>query len=124
MTLLWIPLLSLFGSIISSMTGKLTRNQATALTMLMPTIALLMTISLAPAVFSGEVIRDTFSWIPLLGIDIAFRLDGLALLFIFMILGIGLLVIFYARYYLSSNDSMPKLYDVIYDGDAWYCHVK
>ncbi|MFQ3208634.1 MAG: multicomponent K+:H+ antiporter subunit A [Colwellia sp.] len=110
MTLLWIPLLSLLGSIISSMTGKLTRNQATSLTMLMPIIALCMTISLAPAVFSGDVIRDTFSWIPLLGIDIAFRLDGLALLFVFMILGIGILVIFYARYYLSSNDSMPKLY--------------
>ena len=110
MTLLWIPLLSLLGSIISSMTGKLTRNQSTRLTMLMPIIALLMTISLAPAVFSGEVIRETFSWIPLLGIDIAFRLDGLALLFVFMILGIGILVIFYARYYLSSKDSMPKLY--------------
>ncbi|HCM46518.1 MAG TPA: hypothetical protein DIS98_03050, partial [Colwellia sp.] len=62
MTLLWIPLLSLLGSIISSMTGKLTRNQATSLTMLMPIIALCMTISLAPAVFSGDVIRDTFSW--------------------------------------------------------------
>ncbi len=110
MTLLWIPLLSLLGSIISSMTGKLTRNQSTGLTMLMPIIALFITIDLAPAVFSGEVIRETISWIPLLGIDIAFRLDGLALLFIFMILGIGILVIFYARYYLSSNDSMPKLY--------------
>ena len=110
MTLLWIPLLSLLGSIISSMTGKLTRNQSTALTMLMPIIALVMTIDLAPRVFSGELIRETISWIPLLGIDIAFRLDGLALLFVFMILGIGLLVIFYARYYLSSNDSMPKLY--------------
>lgn len=110
MTLLWIPLLSLLGSIISSRTGKLTRNQSTGLTLLMPVIGLLMTISLAPAVFSGEVIRETFSWIPLLGINIAFRLDGLALLFVFMILGIGILVIFYARYYLSSNDSMPKLY--------------
>ena len=110
MTLLWIPLLSLFGSIISSMTGKLTRNQSTGLTLLMPITALLIMISLAPAVFSGEVIRQTISWIPLLGIDIAFRLDGLALLFVFMILGIGILVIFYARYYLSSNDSMPKLY--------------
>lgn len=110
MTLLWIPLLSLLGSIISSMTGKLTRNQSTALTMLMPIIALLITISLTPAVFSGDVIRETISWIPLLGIDIAFRLDGLALLFIFMILVIGLLVIFYARYYLSKKDSMPKLY--------------
>jgi multicomponent K+:H+ antiporter subunit A len=110
MTLLWIPLLSLLGSIISSRTGKLTRNQSTALTLLMPIIALFMTISLAPAIFAGKVIRETISWIPLLGIDIAFRLDGLALLFVFMILGIGILVIFYARYYLSSKDSMPKLY--------------
>jgi len=110
MTLFWIPLISLLGSIISSMTGKLTRNQSTGLTLLMPIIALLITISLAPAVLSGEVIRATISWIPLLGINIAFRLDGLALLFVFMILVIGILVIFYARYYLSSNDSMPKLY--------------
>lgn len=110
MTLLWIHLLSLLGSIISSMTGKLSRNQSTALTLLMPVSALLMTIGLANDVFDGEVIRETFSWIPLLGIDIAFRLDGLALLFVFMILGIGILVIFYARYYLSNNDSMPKLY--------------
>lgn len=113
MTLLWIPLLSLLGSIISSMAGKLTRNQSTRLTLLMPIIALIMTISLAPAVFSGEVFRETFAWIPLLGIDIAFRLDGLALLFIFMILGIGILVIFYARYYLSSKDSMPKLFSYL-----------
>lgn len=113
MTLLWIPLLSLFGSIISSMTGKLTRNQSTSLTLIMPVVALLMTINLAPDVFSGELIRDTISWIPLLGINIAFRLDGLALLFVFMILGIGILVIFYARYYLSSKDSMPKLYSYL-----------
>ena len=110
MTLLWIPLLSLLGSIISSMTGKLTRNQSTRLTLLTPIIALIMAISLAPTIFSGEVLQETFSWIPLLGIDIAFRLDGLALLFVFMILGIGILVIFYARYYLSTKDSMPKLF--------------
>jgi len=113
MILLWIPLLSLLGSIISSMTGKLTRNQSTALTMLMPITALLIIISLTPTVFSGDVIRETIFWIPLLGIGIAFRLDGLALLFIFMILVIGLLVIFYARYYLSNKDSLPKLYSYL-----------
>jgi multicomponent K+:H+ antiporter subunit A len=113
MTLLWIPLISLFGSIISSLTGKLTRNQSTRLTLLMPLIALVMTISVAPAVFSGETIIETLAWIPLLGIDVSFRIDGLALLFVFMILVIGILVIFYARYYLSSNDSMPKLYSYL-----------
>ncbi|WP_353539208.1 monovalent cation/H+ antiporter subunit A [Colwellia sp. KU-HH00111] len=110
MTLLWIPLLSLLGSIISSRTGKLTRNQSTTLSLLMPVIALILTITLAPNVFAGAIFRESFSWVPLLGIDLAFRLDGLSILFVFMILGIGILVIFYARYYLSSNDSLPKLY--------------
>jgi multicomponent K+:H+ antiporter subunit A len=92
------------------MTGKLTRNQSTSLTLLMPISALIIAIGLASDIFSGQVIRETFAWIPTLGIEIAFRLDGLALLFVFMILGIGILVIFYARYYLSSKDSIPKLY--------------
>lgn len=110
MTLIWIPLLSLLGSIISARTGKLTRNQSTTLALIMPVIALFMTTSVAPVVFSGKVIRESFSWIPALGIDLSFRLDGLSLLFVFMILVIGILVIFYARYYLSSKDSLPKLY--------------
>ncbi|MCF7498678.1 monovalent cation/H+ antiporter subunit A [Pseudoalteromonas sp. L1] len=110
MTLLWIPLLSLIGSVISSCTSKLTRNQSTALTMLAPLIALGIVFSYTPAVFSGETIRYTAEWIPLLNMQVSFRLDGLSLLFLYMILGIGTLVIFYARYYLSNNDSLPKLY--------------
>lgn len=110
MTLLWIPLLSLIGSVISSCTSKLTRNQSTALTMLAPLIALGIVFSYTPAVFSGETIRYTADWIPLLNMQVSFRLDGLSLLFLYMILGIGTLVIFYARYYLSNNDSLPKLY--------------
>lgn len=113
MTLLWIPLLSLIGSVISSCTGKLSRNQTTGLTLLAPLSALAIAIYHAPAVLSGETIRYSLAWIPALGMEISLRLDGLSLLFIFMILGIGSLVIFYTRYYLSSNDSMPKLYSYL-----------
>ena len=113
MTLLWIPLLSLIGSVISSCTGKLSRNQTTGLTLLAPLSALAIAIYHAPAVLSGETIRYSLAWIPALDMEISLRLDGLSLLFIFMILGIGSLVIFYTRYYLSSNDSMPKLYSYL-----------
>ena len=37
-------------------------------------------------------------------------MDGLGLLFALMILGIGLLVILYARYYLSPKDDMGRFY--------------
>ncbi|MEL0625309.1 hypothetical protein V6238_19930, partial [Marinomonas arenicola] len=43
-------------------------------------------------------------------LELAFRLDGLSLLFSILILGSGLLVILYARYYLSAQDSIGKFY--------------
>ncbi|WP_213608619.1 monovalent cation/H+ antiporter subunit A [Pseudoalteromonas sp.] len=113
MTLLWIPLLSLLGSVISACTGKLSRNKATSLTAIAPLAALAITLYHAPAVLAGETIRFSAQWIPALGLDISLRLDGLSLLFLFMILGIGLLVVLYARYYLSQNDSLPKLFSYL-----------
>lgn len=50
------------------------------------------------------------SWIPSAGLDLAFRLDGLGLLFALLILGLGLLVILYAHYYLSTQDCLGRLY--------------
>jgi len=113
MILLWIPLLSLIGSVISSCTGKLSRNQTAVLSALAPLAALGITLYYAPAVLAGETIRYSLTWIPALGLDLSLRLDGLSLLFMFMILGIGLLVILYTRYYLSANDSMAKLYSYL-----------
>ena len=62
------------------------------------------------APFAGETILQRLVWMPALGLDLVFRLDGLGLLFTLMILGIGLLVILYAHYYLSQQDSLGRLY--------------
>jgi multicomponent K+:H+ antiporter subunit A len=61
-------------------------------------------------IFDGHVFRYEADWIPTLGLNIAFRLDGLSLLFSTLILGIGLLVILYARYYLSDTDQAGRFY--------------
>lgn len=61
-------------------------------------------------VFAGETLIQQWSWLPAIGFNIAFRLDGLALLFALLILLIGLLIIIYARYYLSARDSMGRFY--------------
>lgn len=110
MALLWIPILSLLASVIASVTGNLNRTTSAWLTAILPAIALAIAIYYTPAVFAGETLLYSLQWIPALGINLSFRLDGLALLFVFMILGIGLLVILYARYYLSEKDSMAKFY--------------
>ena len=41
------------------------------------------------------------------------RLDGLAWLFALLVLGIGLLIILYARYYLSARDNMERFYTLL-----------
>lgn len=63
-----------------------------------------------PAIMAGEVITARFEWLPSLGLNANFRIDGLGLLFGILILGIGLLIIAYARYYLSRNDPAGVFY--------------
>ncbi|WP_127469894.1 monovalent cation/H+ antiporter subunit A [Thiomicrorhabdus aquaedulcis] len=68
---------------------------------------------LAPSMalpFTGETLIQSWQWMPSIGLEFAFRLDGLALLFALLILIIGLLVIIYARYYLSEKDSMGRFF--------------
>ena len=73
-------------------------------------LAALWLIPLLPATFAGATAIERLPWIPAAGLDLAFRLDGLGLLFALLILGIGLLVILYAHYYLSAQDSLGRLY--------------
>jgi multicomponent K+:H+ antiporter subunit A len=69
-----------------------------------------MLVVLAPAVLRGEVIQAEIEWLPQLGLSASFFLDGLGLLFAGMILGVGLLIILYARFYLSGEDPMGQFY--------------
>ncbi|MFZ3261116.1 MAG: monovalent cation/H+ antiporter subunit A [Thiobacillus sp.] len=71
---------------------------------------------LAPSLhlpFGGTTLIQQYDWMPALGLNLAFRLDGLALLFAGLILGIGLLIVLYARYYLSERDSMGRFYSYL-----------
>ncbi len=108
--LIWIPLLPLLGTLVPLFASRFSRSACAFLTAGLPALALVLVLQLAPQVLDGETVRQSFGWIPQLGLELAFRLDGLALLFALLILGIGLLVVLYARYYLSENDSMGKFY--------------
>lgn len=113
MGLLWIPLLPMLGTLVPLLAARLSRTSIALFTALLPAIALILLFKQAPAVFSGEVIATSFAWIPLAGLEVAFRLDGLAWLFALLILGIGQLIILYARYYLSEQDNMPLFYSYL-----------
>ena len=72
--------------------------------------SLILLLTQAKQVFHGEVITQSWSWLPQLGIDLSFRLDALGLLFSLLITGIGTLIFIYAYYYLSPKNSLSKLY--------------
>ncbi len=110
MNLLWIPLLPLLGVMVPPLTERFGRSACAAFSALLPGLALALVLSLTPAVYSGQVISSLYSWVPTLGLNLSFRLDGLSLLFSLLILGIGLLIILYARYYLSAQEAFGRFY--------------
>ncbi|WP_434986283.1 monovalent cation/H+ antiporter subunit A [Vreelandella zhaodongensis] len=104
MSLLLIPLLTLTGTAIPLLTSRFGRAYCTLSTLVLPVIALALLFSYVPALLNGETLHVAWSWIPQLGLDLAFRVDGLTFLFALLILGIGSLIIFYAGHYLSPTE--------------------
>src|SRR3546814_8313805 len=54
--------------------------------------------------------RLVIPWLPSLGLDLTLRLNGFSWLFSVLILGIGGLVVLYARYYMSSDDPVSRFF--------------
>ena len=73
-------------------------------------LAILILLPAFQDVIAGATVVQRLDWIPAYGLSLAFRMDGLGLLFAGLILGIGLLIILYARYYLAAGDSMGRFY--------------
>ena len=79
-------------------------------------VTLSATIGLAthvPAILRGETVTAQLNWLPELGLNVNLFIDPLGLMFASLILGIGLLIIAYARYYLSRDDNMGEFYSYL-----------
>ena len=110
MSLALIVALPFLGAVIPGVAIRAGRNAAAILTFAVTAVAFLLLLSQAPAVLRGEVIQARIDWLPALGLNANFFLDGLGLLFAGLILGIGLLIILYARFYLAKSDPMGQFY--------------
>jgi multicomponent K+:H+ antiporter subunit A len=65
---------------------------------------------LAPAVLAGDVPAVSWPWVPPLGLDFSLMVDPLGLLFAGLILGIGLLVVIFAHFYLAANEATGRFF--------------
>ncbi|WP_127108709.1 monovalent cation/H+ antiporter subunit A [Pararhodobacter zhoushanensis] len=110
MSLALIAALPFLGALLPGLMIRAGRNTCASVTFSVTALALIGLLLNAPAVMRGEVITQGWDWLPVIGLNVTFMLDGLGLLFATMILGIGLLIIVYARFYLSKDDPMGNFF--------------
>ncbi|MGB7980327.1 MAG: hydrogen gas-evolving membrane-bound hydrogenase subunit E [Candidatus Nanopelagicales bacterium] len=67
----------------------------------------------APEVLAGQTVTQSWSWVPSFAVDLTLRLNGLALLFAMLVLGVGALVLSYAPQYLSPGQDHGRLYGIL-----------
>ncbi len=110
MSLALIAALPFLGALLPGLMIRAGRDACALAAGSVTALALLLLGLNAPAVFRGEVVQTRIAWMPGLGLDANFFLDGLGLLFAGLILGIGLLIILYARFYLAKSDPMGQFF--------------
>src|SRR5690606_36857729 len=113
MLLLALVLVPFVGSMLAASMPVNARNREAFLAGGVALCGLLLTIYLYPAVSAGEVLRYQVQWLPDHGVNFGLRMDGLAWLFSLMVTGIGLLVVIYARYYMSPEDPVPRFFSFL-----------
>lgn len=99
-----------FGGLAAAILSKYSRSYAAMAAVTTCLSCLMCLYPLYAEVLRGQTIIQTLMWIPSIDLNFSFRLDGLGFIFALLILGIGLLVVLYAWFYLSSHDAMGRFY--------------
>ncbi|RYG37663.1 MAG: monovalent cation/H+ antiporter subunit A, partial [Burkholderiales bacterium] len=101
------------GGLIAACLPKRARNFAAALAIAIAVGGSICAALLYPAISAGESVSTHIEWLPSIGLNLIFRLDGLSWLFALLVLGIGALVALYARYYMSPKDPVPRFFSYL-----------
>ena len=105
-----VVLLPFIGALIAGCLPKVSRDRPAAVAGAVTLAALLLAIHAFGRVGEGEVLYQRHEWLPDFGLNLVLRMDGLAWVFTVLVLGIGLLVLLYARYYMSRRDPVPRFF--------------
>jgi multicomponent K+:H+ antiporter subunit A len=113
MSLLLLLLLPFVGSAIAALLPTSARNLESLWAAFIAAAVVVPLVLLYPDVAHGGVVSERLPWLPSLGVDIIVRLDGFAWMFAVLVSGMGLLVVLYARYYLSPEDPAARFYSLL-----------
>ena len=76
-------------------------------------VSLALIAPLAPMIEGSTALIARWDWLPDWGMNLAVRLDGLSLLYAILILGIGVLIVLYASYYMPPSDRLGRFYGLL-----------
>jgi multicomponent K+:H+ antiporter subunit A len=110
MPLVFLVALPFVASVLAALLPSDARNRESTLAGLVALGCAIQVAWFFPRLADGNVIRQRVDWLPVLGLDLSFRMDGFAWLFCMLVLGIGALVVLYARYYMSASDPVPRFF--------------
>jgi multicomponent K+:H+ antiporter subunit A len=113
MSLILLIAVPFLGSVLAALLTANARNTAAALAGAVALVGLVHTILMFPDVRDGGVLHQTIPWAPALGLELVIRVDGFAWMFALLVTGIGLLVVMYARYYMSPSDPVPRFFSFL-----------
>jgi multicomponent K+:H+ antiporter subunit A len=109
-SLFLIVALPFLGALLPGLMNSTGRVACASVTFMVSLLAFIGLMTHLPAVMAGELVTARLDWVPLLGLNVTLMLDGLGFFFAMLILGIGLLIIAYARFYLSREDNMGEFF--------------
>ncbi|WP_299846451.1 monovalent cation/H+ antiporter subunit A [uncultured Roseovarius sp.] len=110
MSLFLVVALPFLGALLPGLMNTAGRQACAGVTFMVSLAAFIGLLTNLPAVLAGELVQARVDWLPLLGLNFTLMLDGLGFFFATLIVGIGLLIITYARFYLSRDDNMGEFF--------------
>lgn len=98
------------ASLVLYLFGGLAPRTTSRYVFLLPLAIFIYLFRWLPDILAGTVIQSHTEWIPSLGVNLSFRLNGLSYLFSLMISGMGALVFYYARHYMQGYKGVLRFF--------------
>ncbi len=110
MSLFLVVALPFLGALLPGLMVNAGRQACAGVTFTVTLAAFIGLLTNLPSVLAGEVVTAGVNWLPVVGLNFNLMLDALGFFFALLILGIGLLIITYARFYLAREDNMGEFF--------------
>jgi NADH:ubiquinone oxidoreductase subunit 5 (subunit L)/multisubunit Na+/H+ antiporter MnhA subunit/multisubunit Na+/H+ antiporter MnhB subunit len=101
--ILWVVFLPLLGHLLPALAGRWLGSRVGWLALIFPLACTALLLYVARRVGAEPHVAFAWAWMPSLGVELGFLIDGLSLIFALMVAGMGTLIVLYATSYLDDH---------------------